>query len=83
MIGDDFFDHHGRFVYADSFREAISEETIWAVIFNELFAAACGLCDSDNICGDHVGWTFDDDGGDCGLSFVCSNDPVFTEERLT
>ncbi len=75
----DFFDHHGRFVYADSFGEAVSKETIWLVIFGELFAADCRLCDSNNVCGDHAGWTFNDGCGGCGMSFVCSAFKIFSK----
>ena len=78
----DFFDHHGGAFYANSFGEAIWEENIWIDIFGELFAAGCDLCNSDNICGDCIEWFVDDDGSDCGFSFVCAIGAVFIEKRF-
>lgn len=78
----DFYDYHGGAVYAGSFGEAIWEENIWIDIFGELFTADCSLCDSNNVCENCIEWFVDDDGSDCGLSFVCAVGGVFSEDTF-
>lgn len=77
----DFLGDYDGAVYADSFRKTVWKEKFWIVIFDQLFTADCGLCDSDNVCGTCAGWIFVDDCGGCRFSFVCSVGAVFFEKQ--